>query len=57
MYAAAMGHAAAVPLLLLRGADVAARDVAGRSAFDIAATVPPRQEAVRAALRGVRAEE
>ena len=57
MYAAAMGHAAAVPLLLLRGADVAARDVEGRTAADIAATVPPRQEAVRAALRGVRAEE
>ena len=57
MYAASNGHAAAVPLLLLRGADVTASDVDGRTAWDIAATVPPCQDAVRAALRGVRAEE
>ena len=56
MYAASNGHAAAVPLLLLRGADVDARDAAGRTAADVAAAVPPQQEAVRAALRGVRLE-
>ena len=57
MFAASNGHAAVIPLLLLRGADAAARDAGGLSAADVAAAVPPRCEAVRAALRGVRAEE
>lgn len=57
MYAASNGQAAAIPLLMLRGADPGARDAAGRTASDIAATVPPMQEAVRAALRGAQAEE
>ena len=57
MFAASNGHASVVPLLLLRGADVAARDAAGNTAADVAAAVPPRQEAVREALRGVRTLE
>jgi ankyrin repeat protein len=57
MFAASNGHAGVIQLLLLRGADVSARDAAGNTAADVAAAVPPRQEAVRAALRGVRAAE
>ena len=57
MFAASNGHAGVVPLLLLRGADVTARDAAGNTAADVAAAVPARQEAVREALRGVRAVE